>query len=312
MIKSFSLYLIFCLISSLIFILPPNSYAENEPNLYSLIGELGVGHLSYLNQKPISDIPEGRVIVCWVTDSSKLGFFQNEEWLELKKIANDKWEIKNPETGDKIEFSVMYEAGQVKVVEISSTTPKLKILTNAPSYKPEDPYFIAFKGGIYHPTGDLDDYDTGFYGEIALNGYFSPNFALEAGIGYFETSDSGDDVGLGRTIDQDIYVIPLTVSLKGIMPFKVGEVYLGAGIGGYYVNSDLNLTFHGQTSDMGSDDDFTLGFQLFGGLDYNITDKVFIGFEGKYIYTDEAEVHNGIAEFNLNGIFATGIFGFRF
>ena len=49
-----------------------------------------------------------------------------------------------------------------------------------------------------------------------------------------------------------------------------------------------------------------------GGLDFNITDKVFIGVEGKYIYTDEADVHAEVDEFNLNGLIATGVFGFRF
>jgi hypothetical protein len=57
-------------------------------------------------------------------------------------------------------------------------------------FNSERPWYVAFKGGIYYPNNDLDDYGTGFYGEIALNRYLSKHFALEAGLGYFETDNS--------------------------------------------------------------------------------------------------------------------------
>ncbi len=49
---------------------------------------------------------------------------------------------------------------------------------------------VTLKAGIYYPTGDLDDYDVNFNGEIAFNKYFSPNFATEFSLGYFKTSNS--------------------------------------------------------------------------------------------------------------------------
>jgi hypothetical protein len=47
-------------------------------------------------------------------------------------------------------------------------------------------------------------------------------------------------------------------------------------------------------------------------MSYNITDKILIGLDGKYIYTDEADVHESTVKFNLNGLIVTGVFGFRF
>ena len=47
-------------------------------------------HLSYLKIEPISDIPQGRVIRCWVIDPAKLDVFQKFEEVELKKIESNK------------------------------------------------------------------------------------------------------------------------------------------------------------------------------------------------------------------------------
>ena len=185
-------------------------------------------------------------------------------------------------------------------------------------FNSDSPWYVALKGGIYHPTNDLDEYDTGFYGEIALNRYLSKHFALEAGVGYFETSNSESEsafvplIGVLRaSVDQDIYVVPLTLSIKAIMPFKVGEGYIGAGVGSYFVESDLELKVTGLRPVSDSDDDVIFGGQLFGGLNYNITDTILIGLEGKYIFTEDYDMHDGL-EANLDGFIATGFLGFRF
>src|SRR5271157_3586520 len=48
--------------------------------------------------------------------------------------------------------------------------------------------YVVFKGGIYYPEGDLKDLNTGFNGEIAYGYRFHPNFAVELGSGYLQTS----------------------------------------------------------------------------------------------------------------------------
>ena len=48
--------------------------------------------------------------------------------------------------------------------------------------------YVAGKMGVYSPqSNDLEGFDNGFNGEIAIGHYFSRNFAGEFGIGYFNT-----------------------------------------------------------------------------------------------------------------------------
>jgi hypothetical protein len=55
-----------------------------------------------------------------------------------------------------------------------------------------------------------------------------------------------------------------------------------------------------------------------GGLHCNIMPKIFVGVEGKYLWTDKAKLRdevNGIpleANFKMDGIIATAVIGMRF
>jgi opacity protein-like surface antigen len=185
------------------------------------------------------------------------------------------------------------------------------------SNRVEKPYYLAFKAGLYEPTDDLEDFDNGFYGEIALNQYINSDFAVEFAVGYFQTdySESGSYRNISYSGDIDIYTIPITISLKGIIPFEYFELYAGGGIGGYYVDGDIDVRVAGVGSVSDDDDDFIIGGQLFAGLGFDITDKFVVGIEGKYIFTDDAEMRvlqSESVEFNLNGYIITGVIGFRF
>ena len=50
--------------------------------------------------------------------------------------------------------------------------------------------------------------------------------------------------------------------------------------------------------------------QFIGGMNFDINESFFIGIEGKYLVTDDAEI--GPFEFNLDGYFVSGVLGFRF
>ena len=55
--------------------------------------------------------------------------------------------------------------------------------TKSAGFKIPSNYFV-FKGGIYSPqTNDLDGFDTGFNGELAIGHYFDKNWAVELGAG---------------------------------------------------------------------------------------------------------------------------------
>jgi opacity protein-like surface antigen len=166
--------------------------------------------------------------------------------------------------------------------------------------------YIIAKGGVYSPTGGLDDLNlgAGFNGEIAWGHYFSPNFALEIGAGYFES----DDVG----------VVPFMAMGKAIYPTGNWELFAELGVGAYFAKFNGNLNNPALGTININDDDTVFGLNLGLGVNYNITEEFFIGIGGKYLITSDAEFA-GLAtsgpvklETDLNGVIVTGIFGFRF
>jgi opacity protein-like surface antigen len=189
--------------------------------------------------------------------------------------------------------------------------PLYSLAAEDSSSKYTKPYYVSLKAGIYSPTGDLEDFSTGFNGEITINRYFSPNFAIETSFGYFQTDYNGKDTafGTGFSSDADIYSIPITATLKGIIPLVFGELYAGVGGGVQFVDGDIKInSSFGQISV--DDSDAIWSLQFIGGLDFDLTESFFVGIEGKYLITDDAEV--GPFEFNLNGYFVSGVLGYRF
>jgi outer membrane protein W len=184
--------------------------------------------------------------------------------------------------------------------------------------------YLAVKGGIYSPTGDLDDFnfDSAFNGEVAYGRYFNPNFAMEIGAGYFKSdaSISGVDPIFGGSYaeEDEIKVIPIILSGKGIYPSRNFELYGEIGVGIYLADFE-GVVSHTVLGTIRLDDNDTVfGVNLGVGANYNITKKVFIGVEGKYILTTDAEFQGtalGIpfkVESDLNGFILTGNLGFRF
>lgn len=166
--------------------------------------------------------------------------------------------------------------------------------------------YIIAKGGIYSPTGGLDDlnFGAGFNGEIAWGHYFSPNFALEIGAGYFESDD--------------VRVVPFVATGKAIYPTGNWELFAEVGVGAYFAK------FKGTLSDPAlgnlaiNDESVVFGVDLGLGVNYNITEEFFLGIEGKYLLTADADFSGsptggpGKLETDLNGVIVTAVFGFRF
>lgn len=203
--------------------------------------------------------------------------------------------------------------------------------------------YVAIKAGVYAPTGDLDDadFDSGFNGEVALGHYVMPNLAIELGVGYWLTeasySETLTDPTLGVTAtmreEDEVRVIPVTITAKGVLPADMFELYLGAGIGWYFASFEADASMSVVYMDVPyrgtgtfDDDDNVFGGHVVGGALINITERVFFGVEGKYIWTAEAEA-SGTAQFavdgmilqvpmevesDLNGYTVTGVLGFKF
>ncbi len=183
---------------------------------------------------------------------------------------------------------------------------------------------LSVKVGQYWPTGDINDLqlDGELYGGISFNLYLSSNYALEIGLGQFEAEETFDRYGpisLGPYREKvAISAIPLTISTKGLMHYKWGEIYFGAGLGLYFVDyhADINSSSLGPATF--SDSDTVLGIQFIAGFLFNITETVYLGIESLFIITGEAE-GSGVVygtpvsiKGDLNGITLSGLVGLRF
>ena len=169
--------------------------------------------------------------------------------------------------------------------------------------------YIMVKPGAFIPQADLNDkgFDNSFTGELTIGTYYTPNLALEAGVGYFQTESSKNVAGVNE--EDDIWVVPVTVTLKGVLPLKGAELNAGAGVGVYFANIEAKGTnANGSFSNDGHA--VATGVHLVAGANFDITKKVFLGAEGKYIFTTGAHLLD--AHIKLNGIMVTGVLGYRF
>jgi len=180
----------------------------------------------------------------------------------------------------------------------------------------QTPFYLAFKAGIYSPqSSDLEGSDNGFSGEFMFGYRFHPNIAGEVGIGYFNT-DVKETVGrtpyVGR--DVDIYVCPITLTLRAILPYKKWDFFGFGGAGIYIVSREYDDYYdedhHHHHHDDDYDYDSKFGVYLGAGVHYNITPKIFVGVEGRYLWTDKVDLE--YQEFRMDGIIAHAVFGFRF
>jgi outer membrane protein W len=169
--------------------------------------------------------------------------------------------------------------------------------------------YVTVKPGVYIPTSDLENrgFDNNFTGEIAVGTYYSPNFAIEAGVGYFQTKASRNVSGLN--LSDKMWVVPVTFTFKGVLPMKGFELTGGGGGGVYFAN----ITEDGSTSSGSFSNDAhstALGVHVEAGVNVDISPRIFLGAEGKYIFTTEADLLG--SKVDLDGAMVTGVVGYRF
>jgi opacity protein-like surface antigen len=191
-----------------------------------------------------------------------------------------------------------------------------------PGYPPPVRYYnnyIVLKGGIFYPQGDVKELDTGFNGELAVGVQFSRFAAMEIGSGYFDLGHAAraSFAGSNLSLNGNIYSIPLTITLKAILPLGRLDLYGLAGGGGYYLHANGTVdTSFGRRS--GAMDAAVAGGFLGAGIAYNFTREFFLGLEGKYLWTSNADfdIHTAGEQvdtnFRIEGVQATVNLGFRF
>ena len=172
--------------------------------------------------------------------------------------------------------------------------------------------YAVLKAGVYVPQhDDLDDFDNGFNGEAAFGAYISENLALEVGIDWFKT-DSTVSAGTTKTkVDIETLSVFL-LSLKGFYPIGNFEPYLFGGVGYYSVQGDISIKSP-VSSGSGSDMVNALGWHLGLGANYNITPRIFVGAEAKYLWAEpELEMGSKVNQVNIDGLLTTANVGYRF
>lgn len=174
----------------------------------------------------------------------------------------------------------------------------IAVLLPATSFGQERQSYVTINPGVYFFTGDIEDeHPMGFHGDFVFGHSIYPDLFLEGGIGYFH-----DGVSDGN----DVRGYLLHIGAKKMFPVNRWNLFLGAGIG--MGRTEYLGTLKGVYID--EEDDIVFGhFSL--GADYNINSRLFLGFEGKYLMTSEADYGQGVSV-DVNGFAPMVRFGFRF
>jgi opacity protein-like surface antigen len=200
----------------------------------------------------------------------------------------------------------------------------LAILVLSPqnSYSQEERlYSFNFKLGGYTPTGDLSDakelfgevYDRGPNLEISFAHKIIPHFGMEYSLGLLNTDIDESTVGSYK-YSSDITAPYILATALGYYQFKIIELYGGGGLGYYFVNAGLEVKPPLGPQAEVEGDDSVFGAHLRAGLKFLITKTFYLGFEGRYIWTDEAKIQDesGFFQFDINGYTLFVVIGFRF
>lgn len=166
-------------------------------------------------------------------------------------------------------------------------------------------YYISFKPGVYIPQykhGFLKDeqFDEGPNLEAVFGKYVNNNLAGELGIGYFQTK--GEFAPSRTELKEQVFDIFYT--LKGLIPIGPVELYGGGGFGVYISKASIYPDHEVNTN---------LGLHALAGGIFNIDERLFVGLEGKYVWSS-ASFSNGsvTVDAQLDGIFVNAVVGWKF
>jgi opacity protein-like surface antigen len=177
--------------------------------------------------------------------------------------------------------------------------------------------------GLSRPTGGLDDagYDTGLSTRITYGRILSKNLVVEGTADFYFTDEdfSGSTSVAGDYTREDtIGVSALLVTLKGQIPIGPAMLFVGAGVGGYYVSLDSEI----ETDSLGDfdadDDDSVWGAHVVCGATWDLTHRIFLGGQGLYRWTDDINIDKRVGTVpvqfkgDLDGYTITFLGGFRF
>jgi len=139
-------------------------------------------------------------------------------------------------------------------------------------------YIDAKLGAIWFED-DLQDLDDGFLAELAFGRKLLPFLGLEFFGGYLWSE--GD---IGGAEDVELWGGSFGLNAKVFIPIPIVEPYAGVGIGGWWLDFELETPL----GDV-EDDDLVFGGSIFVGAHVKLG-PAFVGVEGRYIQTEDADV----------------------
>jgi hypothetical protein len=183
--------------------------------------------------------------------------------------------------------------------------------------------YVLIKTGMYQPTGDLDraGYDTGLNAGAAYGRYLNRYLVLETSLDFSAMDQKlrGTNATAGNYSREDtIGVISILATLKA--EYTVGPVSLfaGAGVGGYLMGLNSEVT----TGNLGEfkvdDQDHVFGAHVVAGGRHTIGKNFFVGVEGSYRWTQDVDIKKTTGTVpveytgNLNGYTVAILGGYRF
>lgn len=148
-------------------------------------------------------------------------------------------------------------------------------------------FYAGARGSAFLPNDrddGLSDFDTG-WGAEAFAGYsITPEFALEAGAGYYRTewADEEDVLPESTTVS----AIPVTLTAKGFVP--VGErarLYAGGGIGAYFSKGEIEGSWKELGIEIDASDtskDTAFGYHVIFGGEVSMTENLDLDVQVKW------------------------------
>jgi opacity protein-like surface antigen len=166
----------------------------------------------------------------------------------------------------------------------------LSVAAGVPEAGAADNYLLV-KAGAYTPeASDLDGFDTGFNGELAIGRYILPFLSLELEGGYFESKNGPSKLS----------VYPLTLGARLRIPLPIVKPYAIGGGGAYFATLDTPVA--------GSRNDTAFGYFAGAGVDFKIL-VLLVNIEAKYLWAQPS--FSGV-DTNINGAVVTLGVGLEF
>jgi opacity protein-like surface antigen len=155
---------------------------------------------------------------------------------------------------------------------------------------PSSPAYLLARLGAFVPQhSDLDQFRSGFDGELGVGYRFNPNLALEGALGYYKSStpdvtlfDPGS--GLTFTGNATLSVVPLTATMRAILPVDRVELSVLGGFGLYFATMEATASVPGIGSASQSYSDSPLGVHLGTGASVLLTPSASLGAELRYVW----------------------------